>query len=86
MAHKRSRSRSRKSKRKTSKKRSYKRSSSTRCKNLLKKKIEINIKEYKKGRYVSRAQAVAVSYSQIKKKHPSCRRSLVRRKKSRSRK
>jgi hypothetical protein len=81
-----SRKRSHRSKRKMSKKRSYKRNSSTRCKNLLKKKIEINIKEYKKGRYVSRAQAVAVSYSQIKKKHPACRRSLSRRKKSRSRK
>ena len=80
-----SRKRSRRSK-KMSKKRNSKRRSSTRCKNLLKKKIEINMKEYKKGRYISRAQAVAVSYSQIKKKHPSCRRSLSRRKKSRSRK
>jgi hypothetical protein len=51
---------------------------SRRCKNALKKKVEINIKEYKKGRYVSRAQAVAVSYSQIKKKYPKCSRSLRR--------
>ena len=79
-----SRKRSRRSKKMS--KRNSKRRSSTRCKKLLKKKIEINMKEYKKGRYVSRAQAVAVSYSQIKKKHSSCRRSLSRRKKSRSRK
>jgi hypothetical protein len=47
---------------------------SRRCKNLLKKKIEINLKEYGKGKYVSRSQAIAVSYSQVKKKNPSCSR------------
>ena len=51
------------------------------CKNKLKNKIKINLDEYKKGRYSSRAQALAVSYAQIKKKYPKCRRSLSRRSK-----
>ena len=37
------------------------------------------MKELKKGRWVSRAQAVAVSYSQVKKSHPECKRSLAKR-------
>jgi hypothetical protein len=48
------------------------------CKGYLKSKIRTNIEEYKQGRYKSRAQAVAVSYSQVMKKHPSCRRVLKR--------
>ena len=42
------------------------------CKQLLQKKIQINIEEYKKGWWVSPKQAVAVSYSQIRKKYPEC--------------
>ena len=42
------------------------------CKKLLQEKIVLNISEYKKGRYVSIKQAIAVSYSQIKKKFPEC--------------
>ena len=49
------------------------------CKNKLNNKIKINLDEYKKGRYSSRAQAVAVSYAQIKKKYPKCRKTLSRR-------
>lgn len=56
------------------------------CKTKLKNKIKINLDEYKKGRYVSRAQAVAVSYAQIKKKYPKCRRSLAKRSNKRSKK
>ncbi len=51
------------------------------CRTYLKSKISTNIKEYKKGRYTSRAQAVAVSYRQVAKKHPSCKRVLKRRSK-----
>lgn len=46
----------------------------SRCVANLRKKISINMREMKQGRYVSPAQAVAVAYSQIRKRHPSCRR------------
>ena len=46
------------------------------CRSYLQKKIKKNMTEYKSGRYSSRAQAVAVSYAQVKKKYPSCKRSL----------
>jgi hypothetical protein len=52
-----------------------------RCKNLLKKKVEKNLKEYGQGKYSSRSQAIAVAYSQVKKMSPSCRK--VFRRKSR---
>jgi hypothetical protein len=64
-----------------SRRRSPKRSrrlSSKKCKDHLQKKIRINMGEYKSGRYSSRAQAVAVSYAQVKKKYPSCKRYLSR--------
>lgn len=48
------------------------------CQNSLKRKIGININEYKKGRFISRQQAVAVSYSQVKKSRPSCSRYFKR--------
>ena len=66
-------------------KRSYRRSRKSRrgsprkggkCRSYLQKKIKKNMAEYKSGRYSSRAQAVAVSYAQVKKKYPSCKRSL----------
>ena len=44
------------------------------CKKKLSSKIATNMREYKKGVFVSRAQAIAVSYSQIKKKYPECKR------------
>lgn len=52
---------------------------SKRCKSLLGRKIGINIHE---GIYANKAQAIAVAYSQVRKKHPSCRR-ILRSKKSR---
>lgn len=43
------------------------------CKRELQKKIRINIEEYKTGRWVSPKQAVAVSYSQTRRKFPECK-------------
>ena len=43
------------------------------CKNKLKRKINFNMKKYEKGEWSSRSQAIAVSYSQIKKSHPMCK-------------
>jgi hypothetical protein len=66
---------------KRSKKRSGKRSGKrskkilkkkSKCKLYLQKKISKNIDEFKKGRYKSIKQAIAVSYSQTKKKFPRC--------------
>lgn len=50
------------------------------CRNKLSNKIRINMKELKSGskRIKSQSQAIAVSYSQIKKKFPKCSRSLKR--------
>jgi hypothetical protein len=42
------------------------------CKKKLSKKIKTNMDEWKSGRYVSQEQALAVSYSQIKRKYPDC--------------
>ena len=50
----------------------------SKCKDLLQKKIKKNMKEYKQGRYVSRQQALAVSYSQVKKASPYCNRYFKR--------
>jgi len=45
----------------------------TKCHNYLKDKIGENMKEFeKKKRYSSRSQAIAVSYSQTKKKFKKC--------------
>lgn len=62
-------------------KKSVKKSSSLRfkkslCKQRLSKKISINMKEMKNGRYKSPAQAIAVSYSQVLKEFPHCKRVL----------
>ena len=35
--------------------------------------------EFKTGRYKSRSQAIAVSYKQVGKKHPACKRILRKR-------
>ena len=50
------------------------------CQTKLKNKIRINMGEYKKGKFSSRKQALAVSYSQVKKKSPGCKRFFSRRK------
>jgi hypothetical protein len=46
------------------------------CKEKLSEKIRINMTEYRKGRWKSPQQAIAVSYSQVLKKSPSCKKSL----------
>jgi hypothetical protein len=48
------------------------------CQTKLKNKIRINMAEYKKGRFSSRKQALAVSYAQVKKKSPSCKKYFKR--------
>lgn len=62
-------------KRSTTKRRSRKRMymTITRCKNALKEKIKINMREYNNGKYANRKQAIAVAYSQIYKKYPQCK-------------
>lgn len=66
--------------RKVSKKKSRKsrksRKPKSKCRSYLSKKIRKNMKE---KRYKSRGQAIAVSYSQVLKKHPQCKRSLRKR-------
>ncbi len=56
---------------------------SSKCQKLLSNKIGINMAEYKKGRYSSPKQAIAVAYSQVRTKHPSCRGSISKSRKSR---
>ena len=46
------------------------------CKKYLKKKINQNLTEYKKGRYKNNKQAIAVAYSQTLKKYPNCKKIL----------
>lgn len=53
-----------------------KRSPRLSCKEKLSEKIRINMREYKEGRWVSPQQAIAVSYSQVLKKSPSCKKVL----------
>ena len=62
-----------KSKSKTKSKKMSVKKTIEQCKKELQKKIRINMNEYKSGRYKSPKQAIAVSYSQIKKKYPSCK-------------
>lgn len=52
----------------------------SKCQEYLSAKIKKNMAEYKKGRYSSRMQAVAVSYSQVKKAHPNCKKALSKKK------
>jgi hypothetical protein len=58
---------------------SRKSSKKTLCKKRLSQKIAINMDEYKTGRYKSRGQAIAVSYAQVKKMFPRCKKELSRR-------
>lgn len=46
------------------------------CRSLVSDKVSANIKEYSKGRYVSPSQAIAVSYSQVQKRYPKCKKFL----------
>lgn len=50
------------------------------CKSSLSKKISVNMKEYKKGKWKNRKQAIAVSYNQIQKERPGCKKVLKRKK------
>jgi hypothetical protein len=50
----------------------------TQCKKRLSDKIRINMEEMEAGRFSSRRQAVAVSYSQINKKYPGCKKYFSR--------
>ena len=65
---------------KKSKRRKRSKRSKSKCRKYLQDKISINMGEYKKGKFSSRKQALAVSYSQVKKKSPGCKRFFSRRK------
>ena len=55
------------------------------CKEKLSEKIRINMREYTtKGRWVSPQQAIAVSYSQVLKKSPSCKKVLAAKRSTKS--
>lgn len=76
---KRSRVRSKKVSKKVKRSKSRSpRNTKSRCQNFLRKKIRTNMQEYKDGLFSSRAQAIAVSYSQTKKKLPYCSRYFKR--------
>ena len=64
--------------RKTSKKGKRSSRGKRSCQTKLKNKIRINMAEYKKGRFSSRKQALAVSYAQVKKKSPICKKYFKR--------
>lgn len=72
-----------KSRIKRSRRRSRSRSRS-KCKKYLSKKIGINIAEFYNGFYMSKPQAIAVAYSQVRKSHPHCKRIIKLRSKKRS--
>jgi hypothetical protein len=68
-------------------KRSGAKRSSGKCRKLLSKKIRENMREYKSGklmsngrRITSRGQCIAISYSQVRKANPMCRRWLSKKK------
>jgi hypothetical protein len=48
------------------------------CKKRLSAKIKKNMEELEAGRFYSKAQSLAVSYSQINKKYPGCKRYFSR--------
>lgn len=65
-------SRKRRSRRKSrSRKRQY--MTVSRCKELLKNKIRVNMIEYNNGKYANRKQAIAVAYSQVTRNYPQCK-------------
>jgi hypothetical protein len=43
------------------------------CHKFLQSKIQFNLLEYKKKKYKSPKQAIAVAYSQTKQKYPNCK-------------
>jgi hypothetical protein len=56
----------------------YKKNSKKYCQSKVSKKISINMKEMKSGnkKIKSPSQAIAIAYSQIRKKYPKCSRFL----------
>lgn len=58
----------------------------TRFNSYLQKKIKENMREWKEGRWVSQKQALAVSYSQARKKYPRNIRSRKQRSRSKPKK
>lgn len=46
------------------------------CKKDVSKKIATNMKEYEKGKFKNRKQAIAVAYSQVQQKRPACKKVL----------
>ena len=46
------------------------------CREHVQGKIGYNMKEFKKGRWKSRAQAIAVSFSQVTRERPGCKKVL----------
>jgi hypothetical protein len=48
------------------------------CNKILSRKISRTIDEYKNGRFVSRAQAIAVAYSIVKNRYPKCKKFFSR--------
>ena len=61
-------------------KRSYRKmSTKDKCKRYLQRKVSENLGLFKSGRYISRQQALAVSYKQAEKKYPRCRSVFIKR-------
>jgi hypothetical protein len=60
-----------------SNKRKPKKKPKGKCKTYLEQKIALSLAEYKKGNYQTRQQAIAVAYSQVRKKHPRCKQFLT---------
>lgn len=50
------------------------------CRSNFDKKFKINKDEYKKGKYVSIKQALAITYNQVYKKNSKCKKYLDKRK------
>ena len=69
---------SRRNRSKSKSSRKYKSKQYKKCYIMLSNKIKKNLQEYKSGRYVSRQQAIAVSYSQVRDKFPSCKKYFSR--------
>ena len=43
------------------------------CRKSFKKKLQLNLQEYKKGKYKNNKQALAVTYNQVIKKNKDCK-------------
>ena len=46
------------------------------CQEKLQRKIRTNLRKYSQGKFSSRKQAIAVSYQQIRRTNPKCRRHI----------